>query len=182
MEYCYKLNLPSLNEVLIDFEKDIVSLNQSIKPIYFSKKSDKMIKTNWLNFNNIPWCTVMVFYKPHGFIGRAHTDSINGASAWGINWISGGSGTIEFWDSNKILKPTIVTDSVGYKIEDYDKSVKDVPADKTYIQDQGVYLINGSGPHRATGFDNRVCVSLRSFANYHMTWSEVIEKFNKYII
>lgn len=180
MEHCYKLNLPSLEEVLLDFEKEIISLNQRINPIYFTKDSDKMFKSNWLTFNDISWCTAMVFYKPHGFIGRTHTDKIDGSLAWGINWISGGSGTIEFWDRTKISLPTIVTDSVGYKIEDYDNCVKDVIAHKTYIQDPGVYLINGTSPHRATGFDNRVCVSLRSFNNYYISWEQIVEKFKNY--
>ena len=181
MEYIYRLNLPPLEQVLLDHDRDIVPMNGSLKPLYVVKKSKDLFKQEWLTFLGLDWDRVLVFYKPNGYIGRTHIDDINNP-VWGINWISGGTGIIEYWDSNKIEEPETTHDTNGYVIKDYDKCVKNITAHKSYVQNQGVYLVNAGFPHRATGYDNRVCVSLRTENESGISWHEIVDKFKDYIV
>lgn len=185
-EFVYKLNLPPLTEILLDTAKE--KLFNAKHEAEHSHITDlkSYLKPEWLTFNGITWNIVSFFYKSN-YTGLIHIDEQVRAhlpherSSWGINWIHGGSGILEYWLPEDIIFSPPETDETG----DYKRiqCSTNKPPYRTYNMSPGAYLVNASIPHRATGYEGRYAFSLRDNAEKTIkTWNTVVEMFSPYIV
>ena len=178
MEYCYRLNLPQLDEVLSVTGHNIMS-DIILNNISFVKYHPNIIfKTEWLNFKQKCWDKVFFFYRQNTD-GRIHLDDVDSnLNVWSINWIYNGTGLLNFWN--------LIDDESYIKTRDKVMSTvyiqTNMPPDKTYYMIPGAYLVNPSYPHQGVGFGNRLCVSLRCTDSFNMTWNQVINTFKNQIV
>jgi hypothetical protein len=181
MEPIFKLNLPPLDQVLLESKLSILNHGKH-HPIYRNYHSNELFKPEWINFLNYNWDIALHFYKPTNFIGRIHTDSTNPEiKPWGINWISGGNGTMSHWNFSTLPDPTIFVDECGFLIHRYYDST-DIPPDYNYHMTPGAYLVNATLPHRPTSLGQRHCISLRSSSGLRLDWENAVELFKNFII
>lgn len=180
MEQLYKLNLPSLDQILLESAIPLLSEGTD-KSLYRTYLAADIIKPEWMKFLGYKWHIALYFYKPPNCIGRrVHTDGIDSKEKpWGINWIWGGSGTMYYWNTSTLPEPIIVTDQCGHIVHEY---VNNIPADYTYHMAPGAYLANVTLPHVASSSGNRYCVSLRSPSSSYLEWSDIVESFKDYIV
>jgi hypothetical protein len=178
MELVYKLNIPPLDQVLREDRVSMLDVATD-HPRYVSQHPSTVLKTEWLNFNGIEWDIALYFFKPPGFVGRVHTDVINpDLHIWGINWIYGASGALNFWDPKNIQPFEKKIDEQGYPIWNYPTNI---PPDKSYHMEPGAYLTNVRFPHQPVSHGVRHCISLRCGAEYCTPWEQAVEMFRDYI-
>lgn len=186
LEQVYELLLPKFSEIVN--ENFVESHNQKKYEYLAGNDLPMIVKKEWLNFLGIDWKSYKIFKKSE-FVGSIHTDlgrgeeDYNDICIWGINWVFGGSGKIEFWnyDSVKLVGITMGTDNdpTYGKVPKYDSLT--LPNFEYPTLENKVYLVNASLPHRATGYLNRKVFSLRP-ASYKTPWADIVEKFKNYII
>lgn len=182
IEYVYKLTLPPITEILNESAISKVFAG-STKPLHMSFCVEDVIKPEWQKFKNIPWKQLIVFYKPD-FIGTIHADenanirSINDECIWGINFIYGGYGIMEYWNPLDILYSTKVSDSVGTSNL---RCLTTSPPIKTYYTFPGAYLVNASQVHRAKGIGKRYALTLRPIGSAGFTWNNLLSLFSNLI-
>jgi len=100
IEYVYELNLPPADQIFLEsfkgFNDDHLADNYQ-----YRTDIEEIIKSNWLNFNNIKWDTLL-YFKKDNLIGNIHTDisiellknpyTAKLCHPYGINWIWSGDG------------------------------------------------------------------------------------------
>jgi hypothetical protein len=184
-EYIYKLNLPNIQDLVINenFSK-LINDPVFIKKGHAYIPADRIFKKQYLEIKNIQFNMLSVFLK-YNATGSIHVDSKervpdeSDPCLWGINWLYNGTGTAEFWKKSNLDSVQVVEDKVGtYNI----KCNVSTPPDKIYQMDDTLpYLFNASVPHRASGFGKRYAFSLRA-TKTSMTWQQVCNTFNELII
>lgn len=174
-EFVYKLNAPPITDILLESvaEKLFVGGDLSYHRSY--NNLTKLIKPEYLSWKNYNWNFINLFYKTKGIPGWIHIDGYGG---WGVNWIHGGHGRMEYWlpENVEIMPPEV--DDIGGQIV---KCKTSASPDKIYVMTPGAYLINAWVPHRAAGFNNRHALSLRATKDTS-TWEEVVNNFTDLIL
>jgi hypothetical protein len=186
-EFVYKLNLPPLSEILIDSAKN--SLFNETNDLSFGRNvsilrylTNEWVKPEWLTFNNYNWNHILYFYKKNSS-GFVHLDGKNikhqphHPCVWGINWIYGNDGIMEYWLMKDILP-------MRNQPNDNNDRIICIPIKKpyrVYHMTEGAYLVNASFPHKATCQSERYAFSLRDNTCVE-NWDTVITNFKNYII
>lgn len=169
----YKLNAPLLTDILIPGVIDTKFLKFDTF-LYTGGHPKDFIKPEYMNWYGFLWDSVVLFYKPDGYRGNIHADTIIDDNPWAVNWIIGGDSIMEYLDSRTITGKIATQDITKYPICRYNTEQK---PDCTYYMAEGAYLINGAQPHRATGFKNRYAFSLRCASSFSLRWNDIVEKF-----
>lgn len=178
-EFVYKLNLPPLLEILLDSAKDTL-FNTKNNLAYFYVNTD-CVKPEWLQFNNYNWNSILLFYKNNSS-GLIHIDGKNSIDpleqpTWGINWIHGGQGVMDYWNMEDVLPPTFNPNGPKDRIICHPMR----ESSRTYHMSEGAYLVNASFPHKASGNAGRYAFSLRDTTSTD-SWDTVVNNFKQYII
>ena len=186
-EFVYQLNLPPITDMLLDGINENMLAPLARKAdlgsffIYESMLATSIIKPEYLNINGFEFTGAILFYKSKGKLGRIHRDTTDlSITAWGINWIYGGFGTLEYWDEEDLVNEEVITliDEQGSPIKHYTSLV---PARKKYVTTSpNAYLVNTTEIHRSTAWGGRWAISLRS--NCNMPWDDIVEKFKNLIV
>jgi hypothetical protein len=186
-EFVYQLNLPPITDMLLDGinENMLAPLARKADArssfVYESMLATSIIKPECLTINGFEFTHANLFYKSKGKLGRIHRDTTDlSITAWGINWIHGGFGTLEYWDKEDLVNDKVITriDGQGYPIIHYTSLV---PARKKYVQTSpNVYLVNTTEIHRPTAWGGRWALSLRTKCN--IPWDDIVERFKNLII
>ena len=182
-EFVYQLNLPPITDMLLDGinENMLAPLasyaDKTASFIYKSMLATSIIKPEYLNINGFEFTGAILFYKSKGKLGRIHRDTTDlGMTIWGINWIHGGFGILEYWNEEDLINEEVITliDEQGSPIKHYTSLV---PARKKYVTTSpNAYLVNTTEIHRSTAWGGRWAISLRS--KYNMPWDDIVEKLN----
>lgn len=180
-EFVYKLNLPSLPEVLTpDFYNSLVKLNSKIRVIYQSVDTNNRIDQKFLNILGYNFNYMTIFLKKD-FTGQIHSDNIDNSDMWAINFVHGGICIMEFWRiDNASYSTEIFQDSLGFLIQRYNEKIIKDPI-KIYVMKPGAYLVNISAIHRASGIGPRYVVSLRPNKDESTKWVNIIKNFQPII-
>jgi hypothetical protein len=174
-EFLYKVNLPPLTDFLLDSAAEKLFVGQD-KSFHKTYKPIELLKPEYLLWKSYSWDFVNFFYKTNGYKGHIHIDG--GYGNWGLNWIYGGTGIMEYWLPENVTILPIQPDDIGGKII---KCVTDNPPDKVYNTTPGAYLIKTSTPHRATGFNGRHAFSLRA-TKQNTSWEKAVSSFSDLFI
>ena len=186
LEQLYKLNFPTFDEVKkcnIHFQ-DNNNTYSYLNDFNFNDYID-LDKIKFLDFK---WKSYRYFKKSKNS-GSIHSDATWDIEiypkkcVWGINWVFGGDGKIDFWETKS-------TKQIGFtRGADNNSNLGIAPkfiplkmADYSYdtLKDN-VYLVNATLPHKATGNLNRQVFSLRTDL-FDIPWEDIIKIFSKYII
>ena len=176
----YRLNLPPLEECILDGVKEKY-FNDHSNPYYISIRPQTFFKSEYLTLKNLNWEGILIFFRKHNMIGKLHTDTVDfDQTIWGINWIYNGCGLMEFWNMNQFEEKDIhfCIDSQGFHTYQFNESI---PPNVKYFLKPGAYLVNTTGPHRATGIGNRYCISYRQ-GNFQPSWKDVVDLFKDLIV
>lgn len=183
MEYIYKLKLPSITEIVQDSAREKIFSGKDTA-IHKSFNVKDVLKPEWLTFKNIPWQHLILFYKPD-FLGTIHADDwekirgLDEECVWGINFIHGGTGVMEYWEPEDMDSLESVADGVGtYNM----RCVTSKPARKIYTTEPGAYLVNASAIHRVRGIGKRYAIVLRPNGPAGFTWPRLIDHFKDLIV
>jgi len=183
-ELVYPLNLSNIFELLLP---DFDVYKKEFGEAGFGSRTYPVdiLAPEYRNWMGIPWDYILMFYKSDGFRPKfAHTDSDSPMSTnvWGINFHLGGAGLLELYRHEDVTqKEEMSVHRTGLPSGGLDYIINQPPI-KSYYMPEGAYLVIYSLPHRATGYDKRFCVSLRSRAMYNREPEEIIEIFKDYII
>jgi hypothetical protein len=180
MEYVYRLNLPSLLEVL---KKDLIKyIDERPTPTCQVKPQDYFID-EIVQLKNLEWnrCSCFKKLKTRGPIHiDGYRDDGNNL-IWGINWVHGAAGNMEYWDDWVDLKQKLTFDTAGLPRLDI---LPTTPATQVYpTVPGGVYLVNAGIPHLADNYTDvtRYAISMRA-KDPGLIWEEVIDLFSDLII
>ena len=189
-EFVYQLNLPPITDMLLDGINENMLAPLARKAdlgsffIYESMLATSIIKPEYLNINGFEFTRAILFYKSKGKLGKIHRDTTDlSITAWGINWIYGGFGILEYWDEEDLVHAVVSAvethlDAQGSPIKHYTSLV---PARKKYVTTSpNAYLVNTTEIHRSTAWGGRWAISLRS--NCNMPWDDIVEKFKNLIV
>ncbi len=178
LEYVYKLNLPSIREVLLPgkYEEifapsDAVIFMRSISSWTYLKPEHQIVNGYTMDHS-------LLFYKAGGAPGVVHDD---GDTVWALNYIVGGYGKLCYYDRSKLGEPEIMADPV----DNYRPVYKDtnLPPDRTYYMSPGVYLVRTDQPHLPYGYGKRYSLSIRAIEEQLvLPWETVVDSFKEYII
>ncbi len=186
-ELVYELKLPSFKDIVLPTFKAVNDDDKSINYLILYN-IENFIKSEYCNLLNLDWYK-MLYFKLSNSSGSIHTD-INVTdpykylsddicdSYFGINWISGGHGKIEFWDKCEVDVGNFVTTYNGLQVLSFVQ--KTLPSKSYIMEENKAYLVNVSYPHRATGSLNRKCYSMRTRTE-NRSWTEILKIFNKLI-
>lgn len=186
-ELVYELKLPPFEEVVLPTFKGFNDDDKSINYLLLYN-IENYIKPEYCSLLNLDWYK-MLYFKKSDCAGSIHTDlDIKDPykflsddmydNCFGINWISGGAGKIEFWDKCEVDINNMVTAYDGKQVLSFTQ--KTSPSKSYVMQENKAYLVNASYPHRATGSLNRKCYSIRTLTE-NRSWSEILKLFNKLI-
>lgn len=176
----YELSLPQLSECILD----------NVEKKYFPRGNEThysrlnpvdILKPQYRSLKNLPWDTLLVFYRQTGQSCPAHSDVGNmNSTAWAINWIHRGFGIMEYWELEDFENSNVqfFQDSLGYST--YRCVPTKLPRLK-YVLRPGAYLVNTTKIHRATSFQDRYCVSYRTTI-LDIPWNNVIDMFRDLIV
>lgn len=179
-EYVYKLNLPSIENVLLP---DLVEklLLPSTSGLFDRYETKSIFKEEYVFWKGIFWNDVYHFFKTNGWEGPVHSDvEDNMYNCWGINWVHGGLGIMEYWEPHHAGEPAISTDGYNHNIRYYNPPRIST---KKYEMPPGAYLVDTTMPHRAIGW-NRHVFSLRcTIHEYQINhpWNKMIDLFHQNI-
>jgi len=175
-EFVYKINLPPFNEIVLPGVFDEL-MKSNIN--YQQHKSSDIIKPEFLNINGILFDGCTIFIK-HNSTGSIHSDKTpQRRTPWGINWIWGGMGFLNYWYPEDIDKTENLIDPLGVPYDVH--TVSKPPSKRYYTIPRLAYLVNAEAAHQARGFSKRYAICLRSTDLQNMPWKEVVEKFKPLI-
>jgi hypothetical protein len=178
MEYVIKLNLPQLDQVLTAEALSMINVTPTDAVRSYYKPADVM-RPEYLTINDFQWNRVYDFSKPSGYTAQIHTDSFLHKCAWGINWIYGADGLLNYWDRNVVVENETINNTLGNLVR---FKPTDIPPIKSYYMTPAAYLVNAREPHQAVSIGDRHCISARCSTSYNMSWEEIVEKFSDYIL
>jgi hypothetical protein len=148
---------------------------------YFVGEVRDFFDAEFFDIQGHRWSSCAYLRKTDGNVGDIHSDVIKDTSlCHAINIIWSGYTFMEFWDINKPEnKPTSIVNGQR-SIRVYSHITW--PADYSYHMDRGIYLVNASGPHRATCQGDRHLFSIRSPGNFHLKWEQVLDDFKDLLV
>ena len=181
-EQLFKLNLPPFEEIMLPTFKGFDDDHLKSNYLNITNLSD-IIKPEYLTIAGLEW-KYMNYFKKSNYTGSIHSDSNTpDQTIFCINWVTDGDGSMDFWDESVIIKSGVTPGS--YNVPTFGIAPRYyalVPPDKSYEMNKNTaYLVNASIPHRAIGFGNRKCYSMRTH-NTHLKWDDVVKLFDQYII
>ena len=183
-EQLYELNLPSFEKIILPtfkgFEDDCITSNYNFLVV---ENITEIIKPEYLSIANLNWKRIF-YFKKSNYTGSIHSDaSLPNQTYFSINWITDGNGLIEFWDETDVITLGSTPGSINEPTTGIRPTYlsKSSPSKLYPMYKDHVYLINASTPHRARGFKNRKCYSMRT-DHTDIAWDTVVKLFNKYII
>jgi hypothetical protein len=191
IEYVYELALPPADQIFLEsfngFNDDHLTANY-----YFRTDVKDIIKSNWLNFNNIKW-DLLLYFKKDNVIGNIHTDiptellknpyMATRCHPFGINWVWGGDGLFEYWRTEDVDFNKITTGADNNHKGVVQLFTEKSPPFKSYnLLKNKAYIVYGGLPHRVTGFPGRKLMSLRNMNNYFNSWESTVENFKQFIV
>ncbi len=112
MEYVYKLNLPSINDILLSGKHDELFSRFTDYSFERTLPVTDYFKSESLVINGYNIVQAFLFYRTNNEASVLHND---GNVAWSINYIIGGSGEMRYYDINKIGEPEYVAEFKGNK-------------------------------------------------------------------
>jgi hypothetical protein len=177
----YKLDLPPFQECILEgIDNKFFHLNH--KNHYVIKKPEDIFKPEFLTFKNFKWIAVLIFLLKSNTSNAIHADSAypKKFTDWGINWIYKGDGLMDYWDLDTLKNEDVkyVVDRQGDPLYHWTTAI---PPQARYLLKPGAYLVNTSVPHRATGIQDRYCISYRSDIRT-TPWCEIVNIFKDNII
>ena len=181
-EQQYELNLPAFSQITLPtfngFGDDHLPFNYMRLD-----KIDHIFKPEYLNLLNLDWCKLSYFKKTN-FSGALHSDAIVPEDLmFGINWIDGGDGIMEFYDHAEVAVDGITDGSLNkdnWGVVTKYKPIR-APSKQYVMKNNKAYLVNVSTIHRAIGIGSRKCYSLRT-DDRHIPWDEIVKLFNNLIV
>ena len=196
-ELCYKLNIPSFEAIIKEDWKQNLEYNSFSQVARQTVKisCESVIDKSFLNFNNISWGELILF-PLNNEKSDIHSDNNTNPNdrdllnpsitLFAINYIISGHGKMEYWMPSQ-LKTNFIRPNSSYQQVNW---ITDEPPYKSYDLSPGAYLINATAPHRGSGYDKRVMVSMRpNLANgliynlyKELSWEDVVNLFSQYII
>ena len=172
--------MPPLLEVL---KNDLIKdMDNSNRPILQIKPQD-YFNDEILKLKNLKWNRCSCFKKAQ-MKGPIHIDGFGDDGnnlIWGINWVHGAPGNMEYWDDWSGLRRILTFDVAGLPRLDI---IPNTPATKVYpTVPGGVYLVNASIPHLADNYSSNVryAISMRA-RDPGLNWDQVLELFSDLII
>lgn len=180
-DYIYPLDLPSIEDVMLKSMQP--KLLQTAKSGLFDQYSTTdVFESSFVKWKNIHWNEVYHFFKNDGWTGPVHSDvGDHMYNCWAINWVHGGNGTMEYWEPHHAGPAQLSKNTYGYDVRYYEPTH---PATRKYSMSPGVYLVDTTMPHRASGW-NRHVFSLRcTIHDYQVShpWNKMIDIFGDIII
>lgn len=201
-ELCYKLNIPSLIDIVRDDWKknlNVISTkkrNVNLIKIPIVSPANLAIKEEYLNLNNVEWKNIVYLSLDSNTLTHIHSDNSgesidsnleNPKFIWfSINFVVSGSGRMDYYLPSQ-LDPNCFSDPIDpYQQKNW--TTKQQPY-KSYEMTTGAYLVNATIPHKATAYEKRLVISLRpNFSGTQGTqlwgksWEEIVKMFDDYII
>lgn len=187
-EYVYKLDLPSLPEILLDNVHDEIF---SEIPYLKSGSVWRHLKPEWYTLNEIRWTIWSIFYRDIKLNNESqsfiHSDtpinSESNALCWAINFIWNGYGEMNYWLPDNLTMFKLSYDTKNIDIIGYNNPMNVSPI-KSYHLEPGAYLVNIELPHKAYGYNKRYNFSLRSHEKQaiNMLWPDAVNHFSNLII
>lgn len=179
MEYVYKLNLPSIEDILLPGKYNEMFVETSAKHTMVSPHPFSFLKPEYITVNNYTFDGSFLIYKTDGQSGWIHDD---GKTAWAVNYIVNGIAEMRYYDRSRLSKPKLVKDTVGILRPVYRDDIT-IESDRRYMMPDGIYLVRTDQPHLAMGHQKRYCLSLRAIDEQKvLPWETVVESFKPYII
>lgn len=197
-EFCYKLNIPSFQEMVRDDWEQ--NLNwQTIIHMPRVAPVEEVIKEEYLNFNNINWETLVSFPLDTTIKAQIHSDnwSLNGPNdddlenpemtLFAINFVVTGSCRMEYYLPSQLDKNCFIEPNSEYPQRNWTTTQDPY---KSYEMVPGAYLLNITLPHKAVAHSERLLVSLRPRLNPHTqfmywkskSWNDIVKMFENYIV
>ena len=171
-ELVYPLNInSSIYDIIPEIEK------YKIKEPGVKLYSPDILDPKWKIFEGVTWDYISIFYKANNFrpkVAHIDIDEPENNKSWSINIHLDGAGLLEIYNFEDIIRQKRCLNGT-------DCSVHGEPM-KSYYMPEGAYLINSFYPHRATGYGERFCVSLRSRSTFNIEFEDIYNKFKDYII
>lgn len=180
MELVYKLkNLDYLfDHIRSDFFQSDIP-DKSLNKYYVGKISD-FFDIDYFDIKGHRWLSCGYLRKSDGRPGDIHSDVVNDHSLCpAINIIWSGKTIMDFWDINKPENKSSSHTNGQRVFRLYDHI--NWPADYSYTMERGIYLVNATGPHRATCYGDRHLFSIRCPDLFVKTWPYVLEQFDDLI-
>jgi len=178
MEYVIKLNLPQLDQVLTAEALSMINVTPTDAVRSYYKPADIM-RSEFLTVNGFKWDRIFDFSKPPKYTAQIHTDSFLHKCAWGINWIYGADGLLNYWDRKDVVENETINNTLGNLVR---FKPTDIPPIKSYYMTPAAYLVNAREPHQAVSIGDRHCISARCSTSYNFSWEEIVDRFQDYII
>lgn len=183
LEYVYKLNLPSWEDVKLPHANlDKVLAGEYIRAM----NPAKWMRPEFLTINGVNLTRGVILKKPNTHKSSIHVDNNymeDTTLIWGINWIVGYGG-MEYWDNrDQISHCEMYTDTDNYTRPVL--TMKHGPTRDYRTVDGGVYLVHASVPH--TGYNDidmpRIAVCTRPDNDkYPSDWPTIVSMFADLII
>ena len=181
-EQIFELNLPTFEEIILPTFKGFN--DDHLKSNYLTLENlSEIIKPEYLTIAGLDWKR-MNYFKKSNYTGSIHSDANTSAETiFCINWVSDGDGLMDFWDESIVVRYGVTTGSFNKPnfglAPRYYATVS--PCKSYTMKKNHAYLVNASTPHRAVGFENRRCYSMRTY-HTDIAWDDVIKIFDQYII
>jgi len=181
-EQLYELNLPAFSEVTLPSFK---GFDDDHLPFNYMRldRIDHIFKPEYINLLGLNWCKLS-YFKKTDFKGALHSDAIVPEDfMFGINWIDGGTGVLEFYDHDEVEVDGITGGALNKDNWGVVTKYKPIltPSKQYDTNNNKAYLVNASTIHRAIGIGPRKCYSLRT-NDRRIAWDDIVKLFSNLII
>jgi hypothetical protein len=183
LEYVYRLNLPSWDQV----KRPGVDLEQALNKEYIRAMNPKFwLRPEYQTINGVELTHGVILKKLNRHRSSIHVDNNTMEDTnmiWGINWVIGYGG-MEYWNSrDDISEVGYVTDTDNYTRPML--TMKTGPHKNYITVDGGVYLVHASVPH--TGYNDtdipRTAICTRpSRGIWPNDWPTIVSMFSNLIV
>lgn len=175
--YVYKTNLNYLlSRIKPEFLAD--SMRENLLDENFSHgPTENYFIDNPLLINNVHFDYCVYIKKTGGKPGIIHVDKDN-ENCFAINIVYSGTTVMEFWESGLNL----IKNDNDYRFGVKGYSDNNIMPSRTYTMEIGVYLVNGSVPHRAICYNDRRLLTVRSNHLAHKDWTYVKALFKDSLV
>ena len=197
-EFCYKLNIPSFQEMVRDDWKQKLNFrSMTVMPNIANAKD--VIREEYLNFNNINWDHIVSFpldpesnpqiHSDNWSLSEDMSDDLENPSIilFAINFVVTGSNRMDYYLPSQLDKNYFVSSPPNYPQRNWTTTQEPY---KSYKMEPGAYLLNITVPHKATAYTERLLYSLRpkrtphSYFEYWQSksWDDIVKIFENYIV
>jgi len=197
-EFCYKLNIPSFQEMVRDDWKQNLNWETMVR-IPRVAKVEEVIKEEYLNFNNINWDHIVSFPldpesnpQIHSDNWSLHEDDVDDLenptmTLFAINFVVTGSNRMDYYLPSQLDKNYFVSSPPEYPQRNWTTTQEPY---KSYEMEPGAYLLNITVPHKAVAHSERLLFSLRPRRIPHenfvywksKSWNDIVKMFENYIV